>query len=298
MANVNEVTVRLHDDGIVEASLKGSSIHAIGFPRDKRNVKFVKDSLSEKVGVYMLIGRNKPPSAKLEVYIGQGTKLANRLSSHHSQHMIDNANNWFETVVIYDSKGDMTVKNAKAVEGSLIGVCRQNTRWKTSNKKGTSEEAASEEKYVVDTIEKTIVLTRILGWDVFNDFRDAKSKPTKNIGSIAPISSGVSKVFAYQTKYFKAEMRVGSFGEIIVLEGSQANLNTLRSARPQLQHLRNELIRQGLLIEEDNKLVFTREYHFHTPSAAGSVVAGYAVNGNMVWKLPDGTRYGEWLQAD
>lgn len=298
MAHVNEVTVRLHDDDIVEASLKGSSIHAIGFPRDKRNDQIIKSTLSEKVGVYMLIGRNKPPSAKLEVYIGQGTKLANRLSSHHSQKMIEDADNWFETVVIYDSKGDMTVKNAKAVESSLIGVCKQNTRWKTSNKKGASDEAVSEEKYVVDTIEKTIVLSRILGWDVFRDFRENLPRPVRETAVGNRDSKTNSEVFTYQARHCTAHMIVGDSGEIIVLEGAQANLNTSPSARDQLKYLRNELVRSGVLIDVGDKLVFSTDYKFSRPSTAASVIAGYSVNGNLAWCLPDGTSLGVWKKIN
>lgn len=297
MAIMNEAMVKLHDDEIVEASLKGSSIHAFGFPRNKRNYPLFKDTLSQKVGVYMLIGRNKPPSAKLDVYIGHAMNLVNRLSTHRSQQMINNGN-WFETVVIYDSKGDMTVKNAVAVEGSLIGVCKQNSRWKTANTKGATNDASNEEKYVVDTIEKSIILTRILGWDVFRDFRGGSTKQKPEADADSEISSNQSVVFRYCGGSFLAYMKVSKSGNIIVQEGSEANMFTTDSTSDYLKSVRRKLIKTGVLIQKGDKLVFSRDYEFPKPSSAGSVIAGYGVNGNAIWQLSDGTKFGDWKKEN
>ncbi len=294
MAKVNEVRVKLHDDEIVEASLKGSSILALGFPRSKRNNPMIKGTLNQKIGVYMLIGRNKPPSAKLEVYIGHAQNISNRLSSHHSQKMIE-SDNWFETVVIFDSKGDMTVRNALAVEGTLIDVCKQNNRWKTSNIKGTSEDPDIEEKYVVDTIEKSVILSRILGWDVFRDFRVTTNKAQRDKEVDLPTSDRRSEVFLFQGKNFSARMTANTSGKLIVLKGAEASSSTTRSTSNYLKLLRNELLRKGVLIRAGDKLVFSRDFEFSRPSTAGSVIMGYGVNGNAIWQLEDGTTYGEWL---
>ena len=294
MAKVNEVRVKLHDDEIVEASLKGSSILALGFPRSKRNVPMIKGTLNQKIGIYMLIGRNKPPSAKLEVYIGHAQNISNRLSSHHSQKMIE-SNNWFETVVFFDSKGDMTVRNALAVEGTLIDVCKQNNRWKTSNMKGTSEDPDTEEKYVADTIEKSIILSRILGWDVFRDFRVTTNKAPRDKEVDVPNSNRRSEVFIYQGKNINAKMTADTSGKLIVLKGAEACFKTTNSTSDYLKSFRNELLRKGILIPAGNKLVFSRDFEFSRPSTAGSVITGYGVNGNAIWKLEDGTTYGDWL---
>lgn len=296
MVKVNEARVKLHDDEIVEASLKGSSIHALGFPRSKRNNSMIKSTLSHKVGVYILIGRNKPHSAKLEVYIGHGTNISNRLSTHHSQKMIDNSNNWFETIVIFDSKGDMTVKNALAVEGSLIEACKRNNRWKTSNRKGASDNPDNEESYVADTIDKSIVLSRILGWDVFRDFREFVSKPTNNVVAKTPKPPRSHEVFMYQSKQFWGKMTVSGSGKIIVHQNSRANPNTTNSTSDLLKSIRKDLISQGVLIRVDDHLLFTRDYEFTNPSRAGSVIAGYGINGKDSWRLQDGTNYGDWLK--
>lgn len=297
MAIVSEITVKIHEDQITEASVKGSSIHAFCFPRIKRNDSFLKKTLNQKVGVYMLIGRNKPPSAKLEVYIGHGD-VAGRLAHHHSKKMINGGDNWIETVVIYDSKGEMTVRNAQAVEGSLIDISKKNLRWKTINKKGVSDDIDSEERYVHDTIDKAVILTGILGWDLFRSLPLDHPKEKRSESKKVATTLYHKDEFIFGSKTISARMVVGEAGKIVVLEGSEANLNTTASTIDYLKSLRNDLIQRKVLIREGDRFVFGKNQEFSRPSTAGSVIAGYGVNGNAIWINSDGTTYGDWVKKN
>lgn len=53
---------------------------------------------------------------------------------------------------------------------------------------------------------------------------------------------------------------------------------------PRYKELREQLIREGVLEERDNNLVFTEDYRFDSPSAAAAVVLGRAANGWQEWK--------------
>lgn len=297
MAVLSEVTVKVHDDEIIEASVKGSSIHAFCFPRTKRNVPLIKNTLSQKVGVYLLIGRNNARSSKLEVYIGHGD-VVGHLSNHHSKKMIDRGNNWIETVVIYDSKGEMTVRNAHAVEGHLIEISTRNSRWKTINKKGVSDDIEREERYVQDTIDRAVVLTRILGWDLFRSLPMDRPKEKRSESEKVTTTLYHKNEFIFASKSISARMVVGEAGKIVVLEGSEANLNTTASTIDHLKSLRNDLIQRKVLIREGDRFVFGKNQEFSRPSTAGSVIAGYGVNGNAIWINSDGTTYGDWLKKN
>lgn len=297
MAVLSEVTVKVHDDEIIEASVKGSSIYAFCFPRTKRNVPLIKNTLSQKVGVYMLIGRNNARSSKLEVYIGHGD-VAGSLAHHHSKKMIDSSNNWIETVVIYDSKGEMTVKNAQAVEGHLIEISNRNSRWKTINKKGVSDDINSEERYVQDTIDRAVVLTRILGWDLFRDFQLDHSKEKNSETGGVEVLRSQGEIFTFEFKNISARLSLSEEGSFVVLKGSHANKDTTGSTKEQIKLLRKELIRRKVLRLDGNKLVFTENQKFSSVSTAGSVIAGYGVWGSKVWILPNGTTYGDWLKKN
>lgn len=297
MAIINEITVKVHDNHISEASVKGSSIYAFSFPRKKRNDPLIKETLSQKIGVYMLIGRGKRPSAKLEAFFGHGN-VAKSLSHHHSKKMIDKSNNWFETVVIYDSKGEMTDENAHAIEAYLIRYSRGNTRWRTSYKKGVSEDINSEEQYVRDTIDKAVVLTRVLGWDLFQDFQLDHSKEKRSVTGRAVFFRRQGKIFTFEVKNISARMLLSEAGSFVVLKGSQANKDTTGSTKEQIKLLRKELIQRKVLRLDGNNLVFAENQNFSSVSTAGSVIAGYGVRGPKVWILPDGTTYGDWLKKN
>lgn len=298
----NEVSVNVYNDGIFEASVKGSSIHAFCFPRDKRNTIEIKNTLSGKIGVYLLIGRNKPPSAKLEVYIGHADNVESRLNTHDSRKMIRGDDNWFDTVVVYDSKEQMTIRDARAVEKNLIKSSARNFRWDTRNKRGvkkvSSEESNNEGKYVSETVLVARDLTRILGFDVFRIF----DQDLQNVESISekgnPPPDCQEDVFIYRVKDVMARMMASESGSIIVLKGSQANSATTESTLEHIKSFREELIRKKILRPKGDKLVFSKNQEFLNVSKAGAVIAGYGVNGNTVWKLSDGTTYGDWIKKN
>ncbi len=52
--------------------------------------------------------------------------------------------------------------------------------------------------------------------------------------------------------------------------------------------LRNQLIKDGILVENGDSLIFTTDYDFQSPSAAAAVVLGRASNGQSDWKDIDG----------
>ena len=53
---------------------------------------------------------------------------------------------------------------------------------------------------------------------------------------------------------------------------------------PAALNQRNELIGQGVLVQEDDHYAFSEEVEFSSPSAAAAVVAGGSMNGLLAWK--------------
>jgi hypothetical protein len=52
--------------------------------------------------------------------------------------------------------------------------------------------------------------------------------------------------------------------------------------------MRQSLKSDGILSEDGNRLVFTRNYEFASPSAAAAVIHGGHANGLTAWKTADG----------
>jgi len=74
---------------------------------------------------------------------------------------------------------------------------------------------------------------------------------------------------------------------VIVKSGSEATLNNSSSLGTTI-NLKNKLINQGILIEQDNILLFMEDYLFNSFSASATIILGGCVNGKEVWKTSDG----------
>jgi hypothetical protein len=76
----------------------------------------------------------------------------------------------------------------------------------------------------------------------------------------------------------------------VVLKGSQAVLRERPSTDkyPLPRQMRDQLRSDGLLVEGNGALVFTRDVEFASPSAAASVIHGGHANGLIAWKNAKG----------
>ena len=52
--------------------------------------------------------------------------------------------------------------------------------------------------------------------------------------------------------------------------------------------MRERLIAEGILKQEGNKLVFTQDFVFGSPSTAAAIVIGHNANGWFYWKTLNG----------
>lgn len=74
---------------------------------------------------------------------------------------------------------------------------------------------------------------------------------------------------------------------VIVKSGSEATLNNSSSLGTSI-NLKNKLINQGILIQQDNILLFTEDYLFNSFSTSAVIILGSSVNGKECWKISDG----------
>ena len=75
-------------------------------------------------------------------------------------------------------------------------------------------------------------------------------------------------------------------GLFFVFAGSQMvkNAKTLEDGYEHIQKKREELIKSGILEEQDQLYVFKQNYAFSSPSLAASVLLGENVNGQIYWR--------------
>lgn len=69
----------------------------------------------------------------------------------------------------------------------------------------------------------------------------------------------------------------------VVMAGSEAMATTAPSASAWLSSLREELVGQGVLVAQGERLVFAQDYVFSSPSTAAGVALGREANGRTEW---------------
>jgi hypothetical protein len=107
-------------------------------------------------------------------------------------------------------------------------------------------------------------------------------------GATASGASEQTKLYC-EIKGLKAEGRLAPNG-FVVLKGSQAVLTERASSHkwPWALNLRQRLKDEGVLRIQGDRLVFTRDAEFTSPSSAAAVIHGGHANGLTAWKDKSG----------
>jgi hypothetical protein len=98
-----------------------------------------------------------------------------------------------------------------------------------------------------------------------------------------------SELLTCTIKKVKATGRPTENG-FLVLKGSEAVLEERPSVKkyPYPSTMRTQLLSEGTLSKEADRLVFAKDFEFSSPSAAASVIHGGHANGLIAWKNEKG----------
>ena len=283
-------------DGIRTAQMSMSTILAIAFRRIQLGEVRKKFKEIDNPGVYVLIGAD---SDQPQAYIGESESVGKRLATHATNSKEGGSKEyWVDTVVLISKDENLTKSHVRYVESKLLSTGSENSRWSFPNDVSPSPNAG---KLPIDAqaemdefIEQAKVLIGILGWDLFRDMRHSSPREMPEAKTANAVSSPDSAVFSLKGNAYEAQMSVDASGNYFVLKGSKARVDTAASASEKLKSQRDDLIQRRVIEKRDDSLIFTSDYRFTSPSAAGSVVAGMPVNGRASWKLSDGSTYDDW----
>ena len=241
---------------------------AVAGPRLQLDMILDRDE-AKKPGIYFLIGIDSE-SGKERVYIGEAEVIRARLKGHLDR-------DFWTTLIFFVSKDEnLTKAHIKYLEGKLIEMARTvgvgRFELDNSNSSGAHlpESDAADMNVFLAKIEQ---LLPVLGHNFL--------KP------IAKKSTGYSKaeLLYCEIKGLKATGRISENG-FLVLQGSHAVLEERPSVKkyPYPSILRAQLSTDGILKVETDRMIFTKDYEFSSPSAAASVIQGGHTNGQLTWK--------------
>lgn len=250
------------------AEITNRTISAVFIPRNKLNQANKRDEI-QNVGTYFLFGKNEEHSLQ-QVYIGESEDCLKRLRDHNR-----NKDFWTHAVVMVSKTSALTKTHVKYLEHLAVEKAKESSRFYTENDKIPTAPFVTEsmEADLLDSFETIQVLLETLGYPLFDTVEEESTLQKEG--------------FNIEGRGIKAKGDLVDDG-FIVYKSSEAKLDTVPSCHDYLINLRNQLIKDGILINNGKHLFFSKNYVFSSPSTAGGVVLGRSTNGWTKWKSKDG----------
>jgi hypothetical protein len=274
--------------GVRVAEITTRIVRVIEVPRSLLG-EFLKMPEAEQVGVYFLFGEDEQDGAA-KAYIGQTGSLRARLSQHNSGKEF-----WNRVLIAVSLTNSLTNTHASYLEWISIQKAQQAGRYllDNGNAGGRPHTPAPMQADCVEIHETVRVLLATLGYPVFEPL----ARP------MAPIEAQVvSRIGAATEKATESQGEVyfarGSGADarglytkegFVVLAGSTGRSEVMPSFELHgYSRLRQQLLQQGVLTVQGDRVRFERDYLFKAPSAAAACLMGRTANGPVEWKDREG----------
>jgi hypothetical protein len=252
------------------AELSNWTGKAVAGPRSELDSALGRDEAA-KSGVYFLSGTDSE-SGKPAVYIGEAESIRDRLRGHLDKDF------WNHVVFFISKDENLTKAHVRYLEGRLIEQAKLAGRSLVMNGQSSGSKLPESDREDMEIfLERIHQLMPVLGADALLPIGSAPGDPSGK------------QLLVCEIKGLKATGHLTPTG-FVVLKGSQAVLKERASAHqyPYTLASRRRLIEDGTLVEDGDRLMFTRDSEFASPSAAATVVQGGSANGLLAWKSTDG----------
>ncbi|NUN61510.1 MAG: GIY-YIG nuclease family protein [Burkholderiaceae bacterium] len=261
--------------GMRVAEITTRIVRVIEVPRSQL-ADFLKMPEALQVGVYFLMG-DLSEAGLPRAYIGQSGNVGNRLAQHNQ-----NKDFWNRALVVISLTNSMTQTHAMFLEWFAIAEGTKAGRYSLENGNAGSQPytPAPLQADCHEIHETAATLMATLGQPIFepliqnSNTGDGKPKPTELFYCKGPDASGVGE---YTSEGF------------VVHKGSNARIGNVASIQGTSQErFREQLVTDGVLVQQGTQYVFTRDYLFSSPSMAAIAVLGRSANGWIEWKTEQG----------
>lgn len=252
------------------AELSNWTGKAVSGPRTEFDGVLAREE-SEKSGIYFLTGTD-PQTGKPAIYIGEAECVRDRVKTH-------NGKDFWNQITFFVSKDEnLTKAHIRYLEGKLLETAKAAGRAVITNTQGSGSKLPESDRAEMEVfLEKIGQLLPVLGIDLL----------VPMAGSTTEVPS--SKLLSCEIKGLKA-VGFRSANGFLVKKGSEAVSSERPSSEkwPWTKNLRQKLKDEGVLAEDGDRLVFTKDMEFASPSAAAAVVHGGHANGLTAWKDSSG----------
>lgn len=253
------------------AELSNWSGKAVAGPRSEFDGILLREE-SLQAGVYLLTGTD-PETGKPAIYIGEAECIKDRIKVHLSKDF------WNQIVFFVSKDENLTKSHIRYLEGRLIEQAARAKRCVVTNGQNSGAKLPESDREDMEVfLGKVYQLLPVLGVELLVQVSESSAPGEKkqerlhcDIKNVKAIGHPVPNGF-------------------LVLKGSEAVSKERPSVDkwPWPKNMRHKFLEDGVLVERDDKLEFTEDVEFSSPSAAAAVIHGGHANGLTAWKNSKG----------
>ncbi len=222
-------------------------------------------------GVYFLIG-NDIETGEPSVYVGEAEEVAKRLKQHVSKEF------WNQVVAFVSKDENLTKAHIKYLEGKLIDIGNNAGKGVIQNNQNSGARLPEADQAEMDIfLDRILRLLPVMGTSLF---------------SVPEVTErAVDNRLVCKIKGLTAYGNRTDNGFIVYKESEAVLKDRPSSGRTRVR--RKLLVEKGILVEQGNHFVFSRDHEFTSPSLAAASIRGGASNGLTLWKTKDGKKLKE-----
>ncbi|MFM7490694.1 MAG: GIY-YIG nuclease family protein, partial [Actinomycetota bacterium] len=252
-------------DGLWRVEVANWSGIGMMVPRN-RYTSLRDESEIQGPGVYVLVGPAETSSPFVRVYVGESDVLRKRLDSHFQQKDF-----WTRVIVFASKDSNLNKAHVRYLEHRLVSKALKGGRAEVENGSAPSQPSLSEvDKSDAEAfLDRMLLILPILGITAFEEAGSSSSKKRAHLYLSGKGANGTGQ-----------ETPDG----FVVFANSIARPDTVPSMQNFGLSLRDALIRDGILVPDNEGLRLVQDYVFTSPSTAAIVLLGRSANGREEWK--------------
>lgn len=244
---------------------------ALAAPRTELEDLLARDEL-ESSGVYFLLGVD-PDTGESLAYIGEAEVIRDRLKQHKVKDF------WTSVVVFVSKDENLTKAHVRYLENRLLQEAKTIGRYALENTNSSNPKLPESDREDMEVyLARIRQVLPVLGSDLLSPIAGSAKPAHPQPQLICKIKNAVA--YGRRTE-----------AGFVVFAKSSAVFTVRPSAESQYPNtvaLRQRLIQDKTLVEQDGLYVFAKDVEFSSPSAAAAVVHGGSANGLTAWKDKNG----------
>ena len=250
-------------NGRVMCELSNWSGKAYKIPRN-----FVKKSDDRNdlnnTGVYLLFGKNEIGNNL--AYIGEAENIKQRLLQH-----LGSKEFWNEAIIFVSKDDNLNKAHIKYLESRLYEIAKDADRYliENSTKPTKSNISEPDQAEMEEFIDNLLLIVNTLGHKIFESIISKKDSDSNNI-------------FQIKQKGLFATGKPTSEGFVVFKDSVISN--QLGAVNASVISLREKYVSEGIIKEEGETAVLTKDVIFSSASLAACIVLGVSANGLITWK--------------